>query len=268
MNKHRATGEVGPLCGGRKLKRQRFELHSVVVSDDALMFGGEKKIQIDSSQRDEGGAFFFGAHGEALVEVRPEDSFEVVVGSFVVDDALDFEFLRESALNREEGALTAASGLRAESENLANAEGVEHLRHLALLDVIGAFPSSRGATEVGTSVGVEFAKPAVVIQHAFNGLQRRQRAFLRDKSGEQHAAISVIESDHQVLFRLARNPLVRRGIEVHHHARHGPPFPFATVFSSRSVFLGQPCILQKHLRPGVRNTHAMFADEKIVEVLN
>ena len=67
--------------------------------------------------------------------------------------------------------------------------------------LVSHFAGPLAAAEMAGAVSVELAETAVVAHHRFQGCEGRTSTFLRKEPGVQHAAVGVVERDHQVLHR-------------------------------------------------------------------
>lgn len=157
-----AFGKGDSQMRGLDLKDETLEGDGVVVTHGAFFFDGEDQIKINvSSDWDKSRTWLLGFNGEAAVELGDVSLLQEKISGLFCFDAVQTEFVAESALKGFIDAFTPAACLRGISRNRADpqfCEGPANLSQMSFLD----WPACLGSEkEVGSPVGVEGAEDAV-----------------------------------------------------------------------------------------------------------
>ena len=105
-----AFGERDTQMRRLDLKYEPLKGDGVVVTDGAFFFDGEDQIKIDVRlDWDKSRALLLGFNGEALIELTDVDFFQETIGGVFSFDAVQTEFVTESALKGFVDAFTPAT---------------------------------------------------------------------------------------------------------------------------------------------------------------
>ena len=126
MDQDPAFGKRDSQIRRLDLKIDALEGDGVVVTDGAFLLDGENQIEIDVGlDRDKSGSWLLGFNSKAAVELADVDFFQETIRSVFCFDAVQTEFVAESALKGFVDAFAPAACLGGISRDRANAQFCE-----------------------------------------------------------------------------------------------------------------------------------------------
>ena len=164
--------------GKRDSKMRRLDLEDeplkgdrVIVSDSAFFFERENQIKIKVRLCwDKSRSGLLGFNGKALIELTDVGFFQEAIGSVFGFDAVQTEFIAESALKSFVDAFAATSGLRGISRDRADAEFSEGSADLSEMTLENLAAGLGSVEEMAGPVRIQGAEDSVLGNTVFEQL--------------------------------------------------------------------------------------------------
>ena len=191
-----AFGKRDTQMRGLDLKDETFKGDGVVVADGAFLLGGENQIKIDVMlDGDKGRAGLLGIDSEAPVKLADVNFFQETIGLLFGFNAMQTEFIAESALKGFIDAFAAAPGFWGISGNGTGTqlgEGTSNLSEVAFLDRAAGLGSEE---EMTGSVRIQGAEDAVTGDTVSEEAHTTQGIFFFDEFHVIDFTGSVVHQD-------------------------------------------------------------------------
>lgn len=206
-----------------------------------------------SLDRDKGRTNLFGLNFESFVEIRDEEFFQESIGLLFCFDAVQAEFIQESALKSSIDPFAPASGFRRISGDRPDAqlrEGAAYLSQMSFQDLASSFGSKE---EMAGPVRIQGAEDPLVCDTIFEKLHATHCAFLLNQFHLIDFTRGVIHQNKQIKENPGKgwDPLMGAAVKVKHHADERFTRPPSPVFSSGLGSFNKPRRLKGAFDEGV-----------------
>ena len=250
---------VAPVPLRRDLQTPAAVGDAVVVADRPLGLPAEDVGQLRlqrAHQRREDALRLLRRHREHRVEPRPEAPQELVRRSHVRDPRLR-RLLRQPSLNRSEGPLAPAPGLRRIRRDHLDARLGHRPPEPGRVVLVHLPARLRRVPVVGAPVRVQAVEQPLRLHRLPHPPEARPRSLLGHEEPRVHLAGRIVHR-HDEVPPLPRHPRMRRGVLVQHRPRSRLPLPPLPVRPLPPPLPHQPRLLKAVLHPGVRARPAVL----------